>query len=100
MEDTMATKKTTAKKTSPKRVAKPATKKAPAKTKAPTKQRPPKEDLCVFALRMTEAERTKLPETAGPRGAARLARAVLVAAANENESGFRAALKEAAKLRA
>ncbi len=64
------------------------------------KEKPPKEDLVVFALRMTEAERTKLHETAGPANASRLARAVLVAAANEDEAAFKAALADARKLRA
>lgn len=64
------------------------------------KERTPKEEgLCVFALRMSEPERTKLHETAGARGATRFARAVLIAAANGDESAFRAALKEARKLR-
>ena len=48
---------------------------------------------------MSEAERTKLHETAGPRGATRLARAVLVAAANDDEAGFKAAIKEATETR-
>ena len=58
-----------------------------------------KTDLVVFALRMTPAERTKLHRTAGPRGATRLARAVLVAAANEDESAFKAAMKAARETR-
>ncbi len=66
----------------------------------PKKEKAPKEALCVFALRMTEAERTKLHETAGPANASRLARAVLVAAAHEDEAGFKSALAEARKLRA
>ena len=60
----------------------------------------PKEDLVVFALRMTAAERSRLHETAGPRGAARLARAVLIAAANEDDAAFKAAVAEARTLRA
>ena len=54
----------------------------------------------MFALRMTEAERTKFHEVAGPGGATRLARAVLVAVANEDEGAFRAAIKEARGARA
>jgi hypothetical protein len=72
----------------------------PAEEPKSKKEKGPKEDLCVFALRMTEAERTKLHETAGPANASRLARAVLVAAANEDEAGFKAAIAEARKLRA
>jgi hypothetical protein len=78
-----------------------ATKKSKApKEPNPKKEKAPKEDLCVFALRMTEAERTKLHEAAGPGGATRLARAVLIAAANEDENGFRKALQGARGLRA
>ncbi len=58
-----------------------------------------KQELVVFALRMTLTERTKPHKTAGPRGATRLARAVLVAAANENESAFKAAVKAAREAR-
>ena len=85
-----------------------AEKKTETKTAKPTKskkaepkpKRAPKEkeDLCVFALRMTEPERTKLHATAGPRGAARFARAVLNAAAQEDEGAFKTALAEARKL--
>jgi hypothetical protein len=82
----MAKKKTTTKKATSRKAAKTA-----AKAK---KEKAPKEELCVFALRMTPAERTKLHKTAGPGRAARLARAVLNAAANKDEAAFRAALKE------
>lgn len=71
-----------------------------SKEPKPKKEKAPKEDLCVFALRMTELERTKLHETAGPANASRLARAVLVAAANEDEGAFKSALADARKLRA
>ncbi len=75
------------------------TKPKAAEEPKPKKEKAPKEDLCVFALRMTEAERTKLHEAAGPGGATRLARAVLVAVANEDEGAFRAAIKEAREAR-
>lgn len=71
-----------------------------SKEPKPKREKAPKEDLCVFALRMTEAERTKLHEAAGPGGATRLARAVLIAAANEDEGAFKSAIAEARKLRA
>ena len=68
---------------------------AEAKAARNSTRKAKEEGLCVFALRMTEAERTKLHEAAGPGGATRLARAVLVAAANEGEGAFRATIKEA-----
>ena len=81
------------------------TTKATKRSKSPKEPKPkrekaPKEDLCVFALRMTEAERTKLHEAAGPGGATRFARAVLIAAASEDEQAFRTAIKEAREARA
>ena len=88
----MATRKKTAKTTSEKT-------KAPAKKAIPKKAAARKEDLVVFALRMTLAERTRLHKTAGPRGATRLARAVLVAAANQDDAAFRTAVKEASARR-
>jgi hypothetical protein len=61
----------------------------PKKAKPEPKEKAPKEDLCVFALRMTMAERTKLHETAGPAKASRFARAILAAAANRDEDRIR-----------
>jgi hypothetical protein len=78
-----------------------ATKKSKSsKVPKPKREKAPKEDLCVFALRMTGAERAKLHEAAGPGGATRLARAVLIAASNEDESAFKSAIKEAKEARA
>lgn len=74
-------KKETAKKTTPKRSAK------------------PKEDLVVFAFRLTEAERTKIHKTAGPAKASKFIRQVASAFANEDEATFRAVLKEARETR-
>jgi hypothetical protein len=65
----------------------------------PMKAKKPKEALVVFALRMTEPERTKLHETAGPRGATRMARQVLVAATTEDPVAFKAVLDEARRAR-
>ena len=91
------TKKTTSKK-------KVAAKTAPAKkaalkktpTKKPTK---PKEDLVVFAIRLTQAERDKIHATAGPRNATHFVRTVAKAFANEDVKAFQAVLKEARELR-
>ncbi len=73
--------------------------KAAEETK-PKREKAPKEELCVFALRMSESERTKFHEAAGPANASRLARAVLVAAANEDEAAFKAAIADAKRLKA
>ena len=70
-------------------------KKAPAKKPA----KAPKEELCVFAFRLTPAERDAIHKTAGPRNATRLVRQVAVAFGQENEAGFKAAVKEARELR-
>jgi len=79
------TKKTT-------RARKPAVEKpaAEAKTKAP------REDLCVFAFRLTEAERDAIHKAAGPAKASKFARNLLVAAANKDEATVRAIMKEVA----
>ncbi len=76
------------------------TKKATPK-KATTKQKAakPKEDLVVFAIRLTQAERDKIHATAGPRNATHFVRTVAAAFANEDEAAFKATLKEARKLR-
>ena len=74
MEDTMATTK----------------KKAPAKKAAPkkpaAKAAKPKEDLVVFAFRLTEVERTAIHKRAGPRNATQFVRRVAVAFASEDDA--------------
>lgn len=74
-------------------------KKAASKKPAAAKAAKPKEDLVVFAFRLTEAERTAIHKTAGPARASRYVRSVAAAFANEDESAFRAALKEAKEAR-
>ena len=61
---------------------------AEAKTKAP------REDLCVFAFRLTEAERDAIHKAAGPAKASKFARNLLVAAATKDEAAVRAIMKE------
>ena len=85
MEDTMAT--TNSKTT---------TKKAAAKPKA---VKSPKEDLVVFAFRLTQAERDLIHKTSGPANASRFVRRVAAAFAKEDEAGFRGVLKEARETR-
>ena len=76
-------------------------KKAATKPKAakPKKEKPPKETLCVFAFRLTPAERDAIHKTAGPRNATQFVRRVATAFANEDEAAFKAVLKEARELR-
>lgn len=75
------TKKTT-------RARKPAAEKPAAETKAPRKE------LCVFAFRLTEAERDAIHKAAGPAKASKFARNLLVAAATQDEAAVRAIMKE------
>ncbi len=77
------TKKTT-------RARKPAAEKPAAETKAP------REELCVFAFRLTEAERDAIHKAAGPAKASKFARNLLVAAANKDDAAVRAIMKEIA----
>ncbi len=85
-ERTMATKKTTAKRTT--------SKSRTTKTRKPKATK--KEELVVFAIRLTEAERDAIHKTAGPRNATRFIRQVAKAFARKDEAAFRATLKEAA----
>lgn len=72
--------------------------KTPKKTKAPKVPKPPKEktpreELCVFAFRLTPAERDAIHKAAGPAKAAKFARTLLVAAARSDEAAVRAILR-------
>lgn len=96
-------KKTTAKKAAKKTDAaetKPAPEAKVAKTPKVKKEKPPKEDLVVFAIRLTQAERDAIHAAAGPRGATRYVRAVAGAFAAGDEAAFRALVKEAREQRA
>ena len=65
-------------------------------TKAKAKPaKAPREDLVVFAFRLTEAERAAVHKTAGPSRASRYVRQVAAAFAKEDEGAFKAVLKEA-----
>ena len=74
-------------------------KKTSEKTETKKAAKAKKEELVVFAFRLTPVERDAIHKTAGPRNATRLVRQVAVAFGNENEAGFKAALKEAKELR-
>ncbi len=80
------TKKTT-------RVRKPAAEKTSTKT---TETKTAREELCVFAFRLTEAERDAIHKAAGPAMASKFARNLLVAAANKDDAAVRAIMKEIA----
>ena len=78
------TKKTT-------RTRKPVAEKASTKT---ADAKAPREELCVFAFRLTEAERDAIHKAAGPAKASKFARNLLVAAATKDEAAVRAIMKE------
>jgi len=80
------TKKTT-------RARKPAAEKASTKT---AEAKAPREELCVFAFRLTEAERDAIHKAAGPAKASKFARSLLVAAARKDETAVKAIMKEIA----
>jgi len=81
------------------------TKKAAAKTPKPVKQvaeviaheaseeKAPREDLCVFAFRLTAEERDAIHKAAGPAKASRFVRTLVVAAARNDEAAVRAIMK-------
>ncbi len=76
------------------------TKKATTKTRKPAAEKPtagadaPREALCVFAFRLTEAERDAIHKAAGPAKASKFVRTLAVAAARNDEAAVRAIIKE------
>jgi outer membrane biosynthesis protein TonB len=50
-------------------------------------------DLCVFAFRLTEAERDLIHKAAGPAKASKFVRSLAVAAARNDEAAVKAILK-------
>ena len=68
---------------------------APKTAKAAPKEKAPNEDLCVFAFRLTEAERDAIHKAAGPAKASKFARTLLVAAAHNDEVAVKAIMKAA-----
>ncbi len=66
----------------------------PAAKKPATEAKAPREELCVFAFRLTEAERNAIHAAAGPAKASKFARNLLVAAARKDEAAVRAIMKE------
>lgn len=77
-----------------------------AKTKAvkqtepkPKKEKAPKEELVVFALRMTEPERVALHKAAGPANASHVMRSLAAAFVAEDGAVFESIVEDARKLR-
>ena len=71
-----------------------ARKPAAEKPAAETKTKAPRESLCVFAFRLTEAERDAIHKAAGPARASKFARNLLVAAATKDDAAVKAIMKE------
>ena len=72
-----------------------AKKAAPKKTKERKLRGEPKEDLVVFAFRLTQAEREAIHKAAGAAKASRFVRTLAVAAANRDEARLRELVKAA-----
>jgi hypothetical protein len=53
----------------------------------------PREDLCVFAFRLTAEERDAIHKAAGPAKASKFVRTIAVAAARNDEAAVRAIMK-------
>jgi hypothetical protein len=75
-----------------------------AKTRKPAKvaveavgtqesKKTPREELCVFAFRLTTDERNAIHKAAGPTKASKFARTLLVAAARNDETAVKAIMK-------
>jgi len=65
---------------------------AEAKAAAP-KSKESREELCVFAFRLTEAERDAIHKAAGPARASKFARRLLVAAAQKDAAAVKAIME-------
>jgi len=57
------------------------------------KKKAPREDLCVFAFRLTADERDAIHKAAGPAKASKFARTLLVAAARNDEAAVKVIMK-------
>jgi hypothetical protein len=96
---------TTETKTTKPKTRKKTAKATPPKTKAPKAAKPkkatvPKEDLMVFAFRMTKVESAALHKAAGPANASRVMRALAAAFVAEDRAVFESIVEDARKLRA
>ena len=79
--------------------AKPTSEAKVAKEPKPKKDKAPKDPLVVFAIRLTEAERTAIHQAAGPRNDTQSVRSVALAAAREDDAAFQQAIADARALR-
>jgi hypothetical protein len=84
--------KTTKKKTTAK-ARKPTVKTTAPKAPVEPKEKAPREDLCVFAFRLTAEERTAIHKAAGPAKASKFVRSLAVAAARNDEAAVKAIMK-------
>jgi hypothetical protein len=66
----------------------------PAAEKPAAEAKGSREELCVFAFRLTEAERNDIHKAAGPGKASKFARNLLVAAARKDDAAVWAIMKE------
>jgi hypothetical protein len=82
-----------AKKATPAKTRKPAKAAVEAVTHEEPKEKAPREDLCVFAFRLTEEERNAIHKAAGPAKASKFVRTLAVAAARNDESAVKAIMK-------
>lgn len=89
----MSKPKTTKKKSTTK-ARKPGAKAPAAKTVDKPETKAPREELCVFAFRLTPAERDAIHKAAGPAKASKFVRTLAVAAARNDEAAVRAIMKE------
>ena len=71
----------------------------PAQAAKPKREKPPKEDLMVFAFRMTKAESVALHKAAGPANASRTMRALAGSFVAEDRAMFESIIDDAKKLR-
>lgn len=72
----------------------------PPKGAKPKREKVPKDDLMVFAFRLTKAESAALHRAAGPANASHVMRALAGAFAAEDHAAFEAIIEDARKLRA
>jgi hypothetical protein len=68
-------------------------KKAAAKVKTEPKPKPSREELVVFAFRLTEAERALIHKAAGPAKASRYVRALAIAASKGDNTAVKEILE-------
>ncbi len=73
------------KKAATKKTKKPPVTKARAEAEIKTKEKAPREELVVFAFRLTQAERDLIHKAAGPGKASKFVRTLTVAASKKDE---------------